>query len=109
MPYFGKFDPKSQHNLMVMFPFSVFDWKYPFWANLVQNVKIVHLSEKSVPRLTRICIIQWRCSLSCFRPEILFLGKFHPKSQSCQFKLKFGVQTNSSMKDSMMMFIFCCF
>ena len=25
-----------------------------------------------------------------FRPEIPFLGKFGPKNQNCQFKLKFG-------------------
>ena len=25
-----------------------------------------------------------------FGPEILFLGKFGQKNQSCQFKLKFG-------------------
>ena len=26
----------------------------------------------------------------CFRPETPFLGKFGPKNQNCQFKLKFG-------------------
>ena len=25
-----------------------------------------------------------------FRPEAPFLGKFRPKNQNCQFKLKFG-------------------
>ena len=29
-----------------------------------------------------------------FRLGILFLGKFDPKSQNCQFKLKFGAYTN---------------
>ena len=62
MPFLGKFGPKSQNyqfmlkfgtytnsnmqNSMVMFTFSAFDWKYPFWANLVQNVKIVSLNAK---------------------------------------------------------------
>ena len=26
----------------------------------------------------------------CFIPETPFLGKFGPKNQNCQFKLKFG-------------------
>ena len=29
-----------------MFTFSVLDWKQPFWANLIQNMKIVHLKLK---------------------------------------------------------------
>ena len=48
---------------MVMFILSVFDWKYPFWANLVQKVKIISWSWNLVARLIRICRIQWCCSL----------------------------------------------
>ena len=40
-----------------------------------------------------------------FGPEILFVGNFGPKSQNCQFSLKFGTQTNSNMGNSMLMFI----
>ena len=36
-----------------------FDWKYPFWANLVQKIKIISLSLNLVPTLIRICRIQW--------------------------------------------------
>ena len=59
IPFLGKFGPKNQNcqfklkfgtktnlnmqNLVVLFTFSVFDWKYPFWANLVQKIKIVSL------------------------------------------------------------------
>ena len=32
-----------QHSVM-LFIFFVFDWKYPFWANLVQKTKIICLS-----------------------------------------------------------------
>ena len=42
-----KFANKSNSNMqnsMVMFTFSVFDWKYPFWVNSVQKIKIVSLS-----------------------------------------------------------------
>ena len=28
-------------NLLVVFTFSDVDWKYPFWANLEQKIKIV--------------------------------------------------------------------
>ena len=32
-----------------------------------------------------------------FRFQIPYLGKFGPKSQNCQFILKFGTRTNSAM------------
>ena len=41
-----------------------------------------------------------------FGPEILFLGKYGPKNQSYQFKLKFGTQTNSNMQNTMVVFTF---
>ena len=60
IPFFSKFGPKNQNcqfkpkfgtktnsnmrNSMVMSTFSIFDRKYPFWANLVQKFKIVSLS-----------------------------------------------------------------
>ena len=31
-----------------------------------------------------------------------FLGKFGPKNQNCQFKLKLGTQANSNMQNSML-------
>ena len=37
------------------------------------------------------------------------LGKFGRKNQHCQFALKFGTLTNSSIHDSMVVFIFFCF
>ena len=42
----------------------------------------------------------------CFKSEILFLGKFGPKTQKSQFKLKFGIFTNSNIQNSMVMFPF---
>ena len=68
IPFLGKFGPKNQtyqfkigtktnlnmQNSMVMF-FSVIDWKYPFWANLVQKIKFVNLSWNLADRLIRIC------------------------------------------------------
>ena len=117
--------------LMVMFSSSIFDRNHPFWATLVQKIKIVSLSWNLVLRLIQICRTQLWCSLFlfynentlfrqiwskaskflvsaevwyleyfeyvefnggvpffCFRLEIPFLGKFGPKTQNCQFKLK---------------------
>ena len=61
-------------NSMMLFTFFVFDRKYPFWANLVQNVKIISLSWKLVSRLIRIWIIQWWCSLFLFLTGNSLLG-----------------------------------
>ena len=60
IPFLGKFGPKNQNcqfilkfgtwtnsnlqNSMAIFNFSAFDWNYPFWANLVQIIKIILLS-----------------------------------------------------------------
>ena len=38
--------------------------------------------------------------------ELPFLGKFGPKNQNCQFKLKIGTKTNLNIKNSMVMFTF---
>ena len=62
----GTYTNSSMLNSMIIFTFSVFDRKYPFWANLVQKVKIISLSWNLVPRLIRICKIQWWCSLFLF-------------------------------------------
>ena len=59
-PFLGKLGPKNENcqfklkfgsepNLnvqssMVVFTFSVLDWKYSFWRNLAQKIKIVSLS-----------------------------------------------------------------
>ena len=47
----------NMHNSMVMFTFSVVDWECPFWASLVQKIKIVSLSWNLVPKLIEICRI----------------------------------------------------
>ena len=46
--------------------FFCLDWKQPFWANVVQKIKIVSLSRNLVPKLIRICRIQWWYSLFLF-------------------------------------------
>ena len=56
----------NMQNSIVKFAFAVFNWKYRFWANLIQKIKIVSLTLNLVPRLIRICRIQWWCSLFPF-------------------------------------------
>ena len=68
---------------------SVFSWKYLFWVNLVQKLKIISLSWNFVSRLIQICRIPWWCSLFLFSTGNTFLGKYGPKNQNCKFKLKF--------------------
>ena len=70
--------------------FSVLDRKHTLRTNLIQKIKIVSLSWNLVPTLIRICRIQWWCSLFSALDRKHFLGKFGPKNQNCQFKLKFG-------------------
>ena len=41
----------NMQNSMAMFTFSAFDWKYPFWENLFQIVKIVSLRWNLIPNL----------------------------------------------------------
>ena len=115
-PFLGKFGPKNQNcqfqlkfgtktnsnmqSPMVVFTFCVLDWKHPFWANLVQKLNIVSLSWNLVSILIRICRIQFCLHCLYFRMETPFLGRFGPKNQNCQFKLKFGTYTNSNMQNS---------
>ena len=40
-----------------------------------------------------------------FWPKITFFGKFVPKTQSCQFKLRFGAKTNSNIQNSMVILV----
>ena len=56
-----------------IFPFST---KNSLFGEILFNkIKLISLNWNLVSRLIRICIIQWWCSLFCFRPEIPFLGK----------------------------------
>ena len=58
-----------------VFAFSVLDQKHPFWATLVQKIKIVTLSRNLVPRLIGICRIQWWFLLFLFFTRIILFGK----------------------------------
>ena len=55
---------------------SDFNWKYLFWVNLVQNLKIISLSWNFVHRLTQTCRIPWWYSLFLFSTENTFWSNF---------------------------------
>ena len=93
-------------NLMVAFTYSFFDQRYQFWGNLVQKIKIICLKWKLVPRLIRICRLEWSCLLFLFYIKNIFLGKLGAKNQNHQFKLKFDTYTNSNMQNSVVVFTF---
>ena len=95
--FFGKFGPENQichfklkfgtktnsnmHISMVVLTFYVFYRKYPFWANLVQKIKIVSLSWNLVFRLIRIWKFQYFFLFS--RGSTFFGGEFGKKNQHC--------------------------
>ena len=95
---FGALINSYMLSSMVMFTFSIFDWKTAFWANLVKKMKIVKIIWNLVPRLIRICRIQW-CGVHFiyFRLGIPFLDKLGPTNKNNQFKLKFGTYMQNSM------------
>ena len=93
---------------MVVFTFFVLDRKYLFWTKLVPKIKIVSLSLNLVPKLIRICRVQWLYSLFHVRLEIPFLGKLFPKFKIVWLNSKFGTWTNSNIENSMLMFSNSC-
>ena len=84
---------------------SVFDWKYPLCANLVQKLNIASLSLNLVIRLIQICRIPQWCSYFLFSTGNTFLGKIGSKNQNCQFEL--NVWTNFNMQNSGGVHFFC--
>ena len=87
--------------------FFVFDWNYPFWANLIQKIKIVNWSWNLVLTLIRIpAEFNSGVYFVCVRLEIPFLDTLGPKNQNRQFMLKFGTSTNSNMQNVMALFNF---
>ena len=62
----GFYTNSNKLHLMWMFTVFVQDWKYPFWANLFQKIKIVYNQWNLALRLIQVCWIRWQCSLVLF-------------------------------------------
>ena len=56
---------------MVMVTLFALDQKYPFYANLVQKIKIAWSNWRLVPFIIWIC----NNNIFCFRPEVQSSGK----------------------------------
>ena len=90
-----KLDTQINSNMLnstMQYTFFVFERKRPSWTYLVQMFNIYSLRRNLIPRLIRLCRIQWQCSLFFFLSETLFLGNCGPKCQNCEFKSKFSSQ-----------------
>ena len=74
------------------------------------SLKLTANGKPSVPRLIAIKRIQWWC-LRCLMQtgNDLVRQIFFPKRKNCQFKQKFGTQTNLNMQNSMVLFTFLVF
>ena len=79
-------------NSMMLFTFFVFEWKYLYCANLVQKVTIISWSWNLVPRLIRICWIQWCCSVFSFLTGNSLLGQIWSKLLYLQFFFLFPIR-----------------
>ena len=64
-----------------------FRLEIPFLGKI--GPRLISLGWNFVSRLIQICRIPWSCSLFLFMTGNIFLGKFGPKNQNCQFELKF--------------------
>ena len=62
----GTLTNSNMQNSMMMSILFVLERTQPFWTNLVQKIRTVSLSWNLVPRLIRICRMQWCCSLFLF-------------------------------------------
>ena len=68
---------------MVMLTFLFFDQKYSSWANLFREFKTDCYSEIWYLEQFEYVKFNGDGHFFCFRPEILFLGKFGPKKENC--------------------------
>ena len=65
--------------------FFTFKWKYPFWANLVQKMKIVTLSWILVATVIWTCRIQWWFSFFLFLSWNALFGQICSKKSKLSF------------------------
>ena len=70
-----------------------------------KKIKIVNLRCNLIPSLIQIYRIRCLCSFFSFLIGITPSGQIWSKKSNCQLKLKFGTQTNSSMQNSVVVFI----
>ena len=95
-------------NSTLMFTFFCFKWK-SFLINLVPNFKFDCLMWNLESGLIRICKFNGDVCFFYFRSEILILRNFGTKNQNCLFRLTFGTETTSNMRNLLVMLTFPVF
>ena len=106
-PLVEKFNMVSNdHGRMHKCDFSVFDRKFPFWANLVKKIqncqfKLKFDTQPNSNMQNSVVVFTF-----LFQAGNILFGQIWSKNLTCQFKLKFGTQTNSNMQNSMVVFTF---
>ena len=86
----GIYIERNDHGRTQKCDFSVLNWKYPFWASLVETIKIVSFSWNVICWLIRICRIQWWCSPFPSSTENTLFEQICSQIQNSLFKMKFG-------------------
>ena len=97
-----KYENENKIKNEFSFQFSIC-FSFSFWFLFLLSKKFgtfVNPRGLEVPEMVN-------CLLIC--PEVPFLGKFGPKSQNYQFKMKFGTYTNANMQNSIAVFTFFVF
>ena len=90
---------------MVLLIYFVLDYKFFFWANLAQKMKITSLYWNLVFRLTRIWRIQWWCSFFVyFWLEVFFRGNMFQEFKNICWSWNFETETNSNIWKLMAVF-----
>ena len=93
---------------IVMFTFSVFNWRYPFRENLIQKNQNCQFKLKfgteTNSNMQNSLVVSTFSVLD--RKDPFWSWFFFQKNQNCQFKMKIGTKTNSNMQNSMALFIF---
>ena len=101
---FGTWSNWNMQDSVVMFTFSVFYWKCPFWVNLVQKIKIANLSWNLAQRLIQIRRIKWWCPLSLFlERKYHFWANFVQKVKIVSLSWHLVPSTNSNMQNLMVL------
>ena len=90
---------------MVLLIYFVLDYKFFFWANLAQKMKITSLYWNLVFRLTRIWRIQWWCSFFVyFWLEVFFRENMFQEFKNICWSWNFETETNSNIWKLMAVF-----
>ena len=103
---FGSWNNRNMQNWVVVFSFSVFNGRYPMWANLVQKIKIDSLKLKFGIKTKSNMQNSMVMFTFLFSVVNTLLGQIWSENVDFSLTLKFGTCTNSKMQKSVVMCTF---